>query len=116
MREKNDKKLQWAWAFYDWANSVYPLVVTTAIFPTFYEAVTSQKGEDGTLITDKVEFFGYLFSNTELYSYVISASFLVVSFLSPLLSGLADFWGEQKVFFKTVLLCRCYLMWFIVLF
>lgn len=100
MREKNDKKLQWAWAFYDWANSVYPLVVTTAIFPTFYEAVTSQKGEDGTLITDKVEFFGYLFSNTELYSYVISASFLVVSFLSPLLSGLADFWGNKKFFLK----------------
>ena len=100
MREKNDKKLQWAWAFYDWANSVYPLVVTTAIFPTFYEALTTQKTEAGVVITDKVEFFGYLFSNTELYSYIISASFLVVSFLSPLLSGLADFWGNKKFFLK----------------
>ena len=105
MREKNDKKLQWAWAFYDWANSVYPLVVTTAIFPTFYEAITTQKTEAGVVITDKVEFFGYLFSNTELYSYVISASFLVVSFLSPLLSGLADFWGNKKFFLKIF----CYL-------
>ncbi len=100
MRAKNDKKLQWAWAFYDWANSVYPLVVTTAIFPTFYEALTTQKTEAGVVITDKVEFFGYLFSNTELYSYIISASFLVVSFLSPLLSGLADFWGNKKFFLK----------------
>jgi len=100
LREKNDKKLQWAWAFYDWANSVYPLVVTTAIFPTFYEALTTQKTEAGVVITDKVEFFGYLFSNTELYSYIISASFLVVSFLSPLLSGLADFWGNKKFFLK----------------
>ena len=105
MREKNDKKLQLAWAFYDWANSVYPLVVTTAIFPTFYEAITTQKTEAGVVITDKVEFFGYLFSNTELYSYVISASFLVVSFLSPLLSGLADFWGNKKFFLKIF----CYL-------
>jgi len=105
LREKNDKKLQWAWAFYDWANSVYPLVVTTAIFPTFYEAITTQKTEAGVVITDKVEFFGYLFSNTELYSYVISASFLVVSFLSPLLSGLADFWGNKKFFLKIF----CYL-------
>ncbi len=105
MREKNDKKLQLAWAFYDWANSVYPLIVTTAIFPTFYEAITTQKTEAGVVITDKVEFFGYLFSNTELYSYVISASFLVVSFLSPLLSGLADFWGNKKFFLKIF----CYL-------
>jgi|TARA_B110000879_G_scaffold47072_2_gene66305 UMF1 family MFS transporter len=105
LREKNDKKLQLAWAFYDWANSVYPLIVTTAIFPTFYEAITTQKTEAGVVITDKVEFFGYLFSNTELYSYVISASFLVVSFLSPLLSGLADFWGNKKFFLKIF----CYL-------
>ena len=31
------------WAFYDWANSVYPLVISTAIFPIFYEAKTSVK-------------------------------------------------------------------------
>ncbi len=99
MIDKNDKKLQWAWAFYDWANSVYPLVITTAIFPTFYQAVTTTENGDGTL-NEKVEFFGYLFSNSELYSYVISASFLVVSFLSPMLSGLADYWGNKKFFLK----------------
>ncbi len=100
MINKNDKKLQWAWAFYDWANSVYPLVITTAIFPTFYQAVTSVTDADGKVISDRVEFFGSTFSNSELYSYVISASFLLVSFLSPLLSGLADYWGNKKFFLK----------------
>ena len=33
---KGDKKILKAWAFYDWANSVYPLVIGTAVFPIFY--------------------------------------------------------------------------------
>lgn len=105
MINKNDKKLQWAWAFYDWANSVYPLVITTAIFPTFYQAVTSITDDNGKVLSDQVEFFGRMFSNSELYSYVISASFLVVSFLSPMLSGLADYWGNKKFFLRLF----CYL-------
>ncbi len=105
MINKNDKKLQWAWAFYDWANSVYPLVITTAIFPTFYQAVTSITDDNDKVLSDQVEFFGRMFSNSELYSYVISASFLVVSFLSPMLSGLADYWGNKKFFLRLF----CYL-------
>ncbi|MCB0480909.1 MAG: MFS transporter [Flavobacteriales bacterium] len=104
MIEKGNKKVEWAWSFYDWANSVYPLVVTTAIFPTFYQAVTTTELADGS-ITDRVLFFGYSFSNSELYSYVISASFLIVSFLSPLLSGVADYLGNKKFFLKAF----CYL-------
>jgi UMF1 family MFS transporter len=46
---KEDKKLQRAWTFYDWANSVYPLVITTAIFPLFYEGY----------VDDKVVFFWF---------------------------------------------------------
>lgn len=104
MIEKGNKKIIRAWAFYDWANSVYPLVVTTAIFPTFYQAVTTRDQPDGSVI-DTVLFFGMEFSNSELYSYVISASFLVVSFLSPLLSGVADYLGNKKFFLKVF----CYL-------
>lgn len=104
MIEKGNKRIEWAWAFYDWANSVYPLVVTTAIFPTFYQAVTTTEAADGS-VSDKVLFFGYTFTNSELYSYVISASFLVVSFLSPILSGIADHWGNKKFFLRLF----CYL-------
>ena len=86
MIEKNDSRVIRAWALYDWANSAYPLVVTTAIFPIFYQTVTSSTSHDGT-VNDLVSFFGFEFINTELYSYVLSLSFLVVSAMSPLLSG-----------------------------
>ncbi|UTW63004.1 MFS transporter [bacterium SCSIO 12741] len=99
MLEKGNKKIIRAWTFYDWANSVYPLVVTTAIFPPFYEAITSSEE------TDMVSFFGLDLHNSALYAYVVSASFLVVAILSPLLSGVADYWGNKKFFLKVF----CYL-------
>lgn len=83
-------KVRRAWTLYDWANSVYSLVITTAIFPIFYNAVTE----------DEVAFFGATFSNTQLYAYVLAASFLVVITLNPLLSGLADYAGKKKFFMK----------------
>ncbi len=75
---------------YDWANSVYPLVITSAIFPIFYEKSTSEV----------ISFFGVDFVNTELYSYVISLSYLIVAFLSPLLSGIADYSGNKKSYMR----------------
>lgn len=99
------KKIINAWAFYDWANSVYPLVISTAIFPIFYDTVTSVKAKDGTTISDTVQFFGGTFKNSELYSYVVAASFLVVTILSPILSGIADYAGNKKTFLKLF----CYL-------
>ncbi|MEZ4936864.1 MAG: MFS transporter [Crocinitomicaceae bacterium] len=99
------KKIINAWAFYDWANSVYPLVISTAIFPIFYEAMTSVKDSDGNIINDNVQFFGATFKNSELYSYVVAASFLVVTILSPILSGIADYAGNKKTFLKLF----CYL-------
>jgi len=99
MKLKGNKRVIFAWAFYDWANSVYPLVITTAIFPMFYEAVTTTTTADGGT-SDLVTFFGLHFKNTELYSYVISLSFLVVSFISPILSGMADYADNKKAFLK----------------
>ncbi len=75
---------------YDWANSVYSLVITTAIFPIFYNAVTE----------DEVTFFGREFSNTQLYAYILAVSFVVVIVLNPMLSGLADYTGKKKTFMK----------------
>ena len=72
--EQNNKKIINAWTFYDWANSAYPLVITTAIFPIFYEAIVPQK----------VVFFNLKLINTELYSYTVSLSFIIVSILSPI--------------------------------
>ncbi len=97
--KKGDKKTMRAWAFYDWANSVYPLVISTAIFPIFFESVTSTK-VDGETISDLVTFCGVEIKNTVLYSYVIAASLLMVSILSPILSGIADFAGSKKRFMQ----------------
>ena len=88
------------WVFYDWANSVYPLVVTSTIFPIFYNVVTSVKDDAGNVISSSINFLGHTFENTQLYTFTISLAFLIVSFLSPLLSGIADYSGNKKSFLK----------------
>jgi len=92
---RNKNKIQNAWAMYDWANSVYSLVITSTIFPVYYNSVT--KGLDGS---DLVYFFGRKVGNTVLYSYSISFSFLLIALISPLLSGMADASGRKLTFMK----------------
>lgn len=91
----NRKRVQGAWAMYDWANSVYSLVITSTIFPVYYNSVT--RGVGGS---DVVDFFGWKVVNTVLYSYSISFSFLVIAIFSPLLSGMADASGRKLLFMK----------------
>ena len=98
--QKGSKKLLNAWAFYDWANSVYSLVISSAIFPIFYGALTIVKDAEGNNINDTVHFLGFDFNNDALISYVTAAAFLVVSLLSPFLSGIADYVGNKKNFLK----------------
>jgi len=97
--QKGDKRLINAWTFYDWANSSYPMVITSTIFPIFYENVTSTK-VDGVVVSDIVTLFGRSFKNSELYSYVAGLAFIFVSVSSPLLSGIADFSGSKKRFLQ----------------
>ncbi len=97
--EKGSKKLINAWAMYDWANSVYSLVITAAVFPIYYDAVTTIK-EGDQIVSDKVSFFGMEFVNAALYSYAISFSFLVLVFIMPIVSSIADYTGKQKRFMQ----------------
>src|SRR5699024_1701968 len=96
---KGHKKLLHAWAFYDWANSVYSLVIASAIFPIFYANLTTTQ-ENGRIIDDTVQFWGFAFKNDSLISYVTASAFLVVSVLSPFLSGIADYTGNKKAFMR----------------
>lgn len=92
MLKIGDKKLINGWAFYDWANSVYSLVISTAVFPLYYSAVT-----DGKIVS----FLGMKWDHPDsLYSYALSFSFLIVAFISPILSGIADYTGSKKKFMK----------------
>ncbi|MEI6949155.1 MFS transporter [Paraflavisolibacter sp. H34] len=84
------KKIVTGWAMYDWANSAYSLIITSAIFPAYYTAIAPQQ----------VLFAGRTFDRSVLASYAISLSFLVIALLSPILSSIADYKGNKKRFMQ----------------
>lgn len=91
----NDPKTVRAWCLFDWANSVYSLVIASTIFPVYYKSVAvSASG------SEQVLFLGFELKNSVLYTYALSFAFLVVAILLPLLSGIADYAGKKKFFMK----------------
>lgn len=86
----NDKRVINGWAFFDWANSAYYLVISTAIFPIYYLANT----------TSEVPLFGGTIENTSLHSFSVTAAYLVLALFSPLLSGIADYAGRRMFFLR----------------
>jgi UMF1 family MFS transporter len=107
------KKIINAWAMYDWANSSYNLVITSTIFPAYFEAVTGD-GNENTV--DHVHFLGMDFINTALFNYSLALAFLIVAIISPLLSSIADTRGNKKNFMGFFLtlgsLACCFLFFF----
>jgi UMF1 family MFS transporter len=97
MEQKNDKKIIRAWAFFDWANSAYNLVITSTIFPAYYTIITSDK-DNNTI--DYVTFMRMRFINSALYNYALAFAFLVIALLSPVLSSIADSRGNKKMFMQ----------------
>lgn len=97
MQQKDDKKIIRSWAFFDWANSAYNLVITSTIFPAYYTIITSDK-DDSTI--DYVSFLGFKFVNSALYSYAMAFAFLIIAFISPILSSIADTRGNKKIFMQ----------------
>ena len=93
--EKNNPKEIRAWCMYDWANSVFTLTITTVIFPIFFTEVTTSESKN-----DIVNFLGFEVKNTVLYSYTLSTAFLIIAFINPLLSGIADYSSKKKLFMK----------------
>ena len=91
---KGSKKLLNAWAFYDWANSVYSLVISSAVFPIFYGALFRVAG------IEKVTVFGGEISRAPLISYTTSLAFVFIAIITPLISGIADYLGNKKMFMK----------------
>lgn len=93
---KDDKRITRGWTFYDWANSVYPLVITSSIFPIYWGAITRTLSPQ----TDIVNFLGFQVPGSSLLTYAISAAFLLVALVSPFLTSLADFSGRKKLFMQ----------------
>ncbi len=92
--EKGTPKLMLAWAFYDWANSVYTLVIASTIFPIYYGALFRQKG------IEEIQLASFTVQSDALIPYVTAIGFLIIAFISPLLSGIADYLGNKKFFLK----------------
>lgn len=93
IHQKGSKKLLNAWAFYDWANSVYTLTIASSIFPIFYSALFISE-------VKKLNAFGFEFKSTALITFVTALTFMVVAIISPILSGIADYIGNKKSFMK----------------
>lgn len=95
---------------YDWANSAYNLVITSTIFPAYFEAITRNR-----LPNNEVAFLGRRFVNTALYNYALGTAFVVVAFISPILTSIADYRGNKKNFmrfFCTIGAAACALLYF----
>lgn len=104
----NNKKTIFGWVMYDWANSVFSLTIATAIFPIYFNKMCKVAAEAQGGLVDGVyhlKIFGLNVVSTELYSFVLSASFLLVAILNPILSGIADYKHNKKFFLKVF----CYL-------
>ena len=84
------KKVINGWAMYDWANSVYSLVVTSTFFPAYFTAIAPER----------IEILGRTYNRDSLASYAIALSFLIIAILSPILSSIADYKGNKIAFMK----------------
>lgn len=91
---KNDRKTINAWAMYDWANSVYALVITSAIFPAYYNTITRVNG------STRIDVLGFSIENTAAYSINLGIAFGIVTLLSPLLSSISDYSGNHRNYMK----------------
>jgi MFS transporter, UMF1 family len=92
---KNNPKIINAWCSYDMANSAYNLIISTAIFPVYYQGVTSAVFKSNLL-----PLFGTQIENSVLYDYAVAAAYFLIIILTPLLSGIADVGGYRKRFMQ----------------
>lgn len=107
--ELDNPRIIRAWTFYDWANSAYSLVISSALFPIYFSAVAKSSGHDS------VHFLGRDYNPESLQSYAISFAFLIIAAISPLLSSIADYSGQKKkfmFFFSTLGAMACSALWF----
>ena len=87
---ENNKRAELGWVIFDWANSSYSLVISTAIFPTFFIASTP----------NTIQLGNFQFTNSSLYAFAVTFSYLLICLLSPVLSGIADYGGRRKYFMR----------------
>ena len=101
----NDPKIIKGWAFFDWANSAFALVIAVAIFPSYFLAITD----------DEFTLLGIDMTDSALYAFAVSAAYLLLALVSPWLSGIADYGGKKKWFLRLFTIIgsvSCMSLWF----
>lgn len=84
---KSFTKQENSWMLYDWANSAYSIIITTAVFPLFYKAAATKAGMTAS---DSTAYLGY----------TIAISTFILAMLGPILGTIADYRGFKKKFFS----------------
>ncbi|MBH9966886.1 MFS transporter [[Bacillus] enclensis] len=83
---KRFSKEENSWIFYDWANSAYSIIISTAVFPLFYKAAATNAGVSPS---DSTAYLGY----------TVAIATFILAMLSPILGTIADYQGYKKKFF-----------------
>ncbi|AOV06402.1 MFS transporter [Sporosarcina ureilytica] len=79
-------KVENSWMMYDWANSAYSVIITTAVFPIFYKSVASSAGVSNA---DSTAYLGY----------AVAIATFILAMIGPILGSIADYEGLKKKFF-----------------
>ncbi len=80
-------KIEKSWILQDWANSAYSIMITTAVFPLFFKAVSEGAGVSAV-------------NSTAYLGYANAIGTLVVSLLAPILGAIADYKGYRNPMFS----------------
>ncbi|WP_244865211.1 MFS transporter [Xylanibacillus composti] len=83
---KRFTKQETSWMFYDWANSAYSIIISTAVFPLFYKAAATEAGISAA-------------NSTAYLGYTIAIATFILAMLGPILGTIADYRGYKKKFF-----------------
>ncbi|MGC4101550.1 MFS transporter [Ferruginibacter sp.] len=87
------KKVINGWAMFDWANSVYNLVITTTFFPIYFTSATK-----AAFKSEQISFLGRKFENSALYDYTLGVAYFIIALSYPILTSIADIKGNKKNF------------------
>jgi len=88
---KKFTKTEKSWAIYDWGNSAYSIIITTAVFPLYYKASAT---DAGVSLSDSTAYLGY----------TIAIFTFILAMIGPILGTIADYEGMKKKFFTAFFL------------
>lgn len=84
---RNDPKVIWAWAMYDWANSAYITTFAAIVAAFFTGVIVPDEGYGG-------------FSGQTLWSAVVSIGAIILFLSMPVLGAVADYTSSKKRFLR----------------